>query len=838
MRRMLLAVGLVVLGLVLTGSPRPVTAADATGPVLDETSSWRQFYTWRSPVRLADEGAERIHERGWSHIAPTPAPDVGWAEPSFDDSGWARREGPFYGGHGHGDGDTLAMINLRGRFKVRNPEAVESLTLELAYRGGAAVYLNGHEITRRHLPGGELGPEVLAEAYPLSAWQTPKGGELNRWNVSDHASHAREQRVRRLAVKVPTELLREGTNVLGVQIHRSPMRTGTGRTTEWLTCGFDSLTLAAALQGAIEPNTGQPERVQVWNADPLAAIGRDLSFGDPLEPLRPVRLIGPRNGVASGQLVISGRRTLPQVRAEVSDLNGPGGAVIGAEAIELRYATRQTPQQHGPAPYFDALLDESLGETAIQPVWLTATIPADVESGTYEGTLTITGLDEPAEAPVRLEVGRWQIPDPQDWVSWASFWHSAEAVAYQYDVELWSPRHMQKLAGSLKLMGQAGNNIVYINAIRNTLQSERAPMIVFECQGDALVPDLTPMQRYLDAYQEHAGEPRAVVLYLWEHWMHRRCERAEAIPVLVREENGQLVEAEMSMFGDEGSEAVWSAVIEGVRGDLQRRGWEQTELMLGVGHDALPDDRTFDLFDQIAPDLGWAVFSHWRGVSAPQADGTWVIVDRMRIACGEHPGSMGPGRPRQLAREHHAADAAEPLRLLGGWDLPFRRLGTFRQWVIEHSPLRQYRSMPEGTVGERDSGFGRMGLDYWPVPLPDGGRNLPWAHGGWNNLYRGNPRAIAAPGPHGAVATVRYEMLREGIQEAEARIFIERALADERTHAMLGEDLANRCLALLVQRLTVRYPESGRNWHMGAGWKQRSLELFNLAGEVAEALDD
>jgi len=116
-----------------------------------------------------------------------------------------------------------------------------------------------------------------------------------------------------------------------------------------------------------------------------------------------------------------------------------------------------------------------------------------------------------------------------------------------------------------------------------------------------------------------------------------------------------------------------------------------------------------------------------------------------------------------------------------------------------------------------------------------------------------------APGPDGAVATARLEMMREGIQECEARIFIEEALLDEGNRGKLAEALARRCREVLDARSIAimqglsshahcgftkpqQYEwwsqpgQVGWRWYLASGWQQRSDGLFALAADVAKAL--
>ena len=118
-----------------------------------------------------------------------------------------------------------------------------------------------------------------------------------------------------------------------------------------------------------------------------------------------------------------------------------------------------------------------------------------------------------------------------------------------------------------------------------------------------------------------------------------------------------------------------------------------------------------------------------------------------------------------------------------------------------------------------------------------------------------------APGPHEPVATARLEMIREGVQECEARIYIEKALIDPDRCAKLGEDLAARCQKMLDDRtralLRGTSPLSfggygnalstsawwgrpgllGAQWFIASGWQERTRKLFTLAAEVARTLE-
>jgi hypothetical protein len=82
-------------------------------------------------------------------------------------------------------------------------------------------------------------------------------------------------------------------------------------------------------------------------------------------------------------------------------------------------------------------------------------------------------------------------------------------------------------------------------------------------------------------------------------------------------------------------------------------------------------------------------------------------------------------------------------------------------------------------------------------------------------------------------------MMCEGLQECEARIFIEETLLSAENRAKLGEDLVNRCNEALMERIHAgsgAFGRAGNVKFLSSGRQQRVRLLFDLAGEVAAKL--
>lgn len=175
--------------------------------------------------------------------------------------------------------------------------------------------------------------------------------------------------------------------------------------------------------------------------------------------------------------------------------------------------------------------------------------------------------------------------------------------------------------------------------------------------------------------------------------------------------------------------------------------------------------------------------------------------------------------------------------------------------------------MVERNITGTQRGQARVGGDYWKVMKDKRGNRVGRSHerypeSNWRNLVI--RASLLAPGPAGPVATSRSEAFREGIQECEARIAIERGIYDEAMRAKLPEELVKRCEEYLHRRHMMMWLGSahlqcyhehpnaswrsklphtwgggffGHQWFLGSGWQERSKELFDLAGEVSRELN-
>jgi hypothetical protein len=120
----------------------------------------------------------------WKYLDAGATPGAGWNQPGFNDAGWGNGSGPF--GYGQAAQQTLlsyggdashkpASFEFRTTLNVGSPALLSDLSLQLLADDGAAVYVNGIEVTRFNLASGagltDYAQSAVADAFQ-NAWRS------------------------------------------------------------------------------------------------------------------------------------------------------------------------------------------------------------------------------------------------------------------------------------------------------------------------------------------------------------------------------------------------------------------------------------------------------------------------------------------------------------------------------------------------------------------------------------------------------------------------------------------------------------------------------------------
>ena len=831
--------------------------------VLNNRSVLRTFSVFKTPVVVSADGKFVPPVIPGRKPTPIPAfqsalPDGAWRSAEFNDSAWSQARTPLEAYRGVATGRSMvalhtatknSLICARAKFIVADPAGVKGMKLSLTYVGGVVVYINGKEIARAHLPApskvagpkGELKHDALAEKYPDDLYVD--AGNKYQQNITEKNRASFERRYRHLKdVSVPAAALRKGVNVLAVEVHRSPVNEAAAKSTRWAEGGMyrvpglwaytalRSVDLTAAPGSTVTPNVGRPDGVQVWNCDPFDTISV-MSYGEPVASVAPVAISGLRNGVFSGRFVVSSPSAIDGLKATVSDLALPnGGAKLPKSAVQVRCGRRAVPDESWRSGVlFDGLDDAvpaqvtvykgrgaSADAGAVAPVWITVRVPKDATPGTYAGTVTVqaNGL-KPTEVPVTLTVYGWALPDPIDFRVRHLNQSSVYSLALHYGVPYWSDKHFKLIGKSLDLMAAINARRIDVDlavSVRyGSAPIENSMVKWIKAKDGTYTYDFSALDKYFDLIEKTIKKPLPLRVNCWGDINRKtRTQWVTAKWVaLLDPATGKLSRLDTPPPATEENYKFWKPVLDQLRKRIEKRGWAGA---MAVGHQSYcwpPDPDVVAVAKRIWPDAVWSYTAHngtlggsfgARGKGMPVFYSECVWTEGRPSARG-YRALLAPGRDKMIwnsvARNRHK----------------------------DNSPLVTFIRIPEEMILRGHDGVGYICIDFLPIPSPKRkGRYyaLSAGHGG----VRGrSSQAIVAAGPDGPMATGHYEMLREGVQQCEAIICLQRALDGKK----ITGDLAKRVDAYLNERGNAFV----KGWH--AGRIDRDRRLFALVAEAAKA---
>jgi hypothetical protein len=813
----------------------------------------------KSPTAAANDWRDFVFLRMFFDPFTAPAPPVEWTSASFDDSRWVVSR-PFQAdmpddlpasatsgnmstihvGELQFIGTGMHAAHYRARFVVDDPAQVRDMTLRLVYRGGARVFVNGRELGRGHLPVGAIGTETGGEDYPAAAYQD--GGPRDRVLGP---------------LKVPAGALVKGANVLAVEIRASrlhPLVLKKKQSGSWNALhdregiwrhGFLAK-LELTADGPVSTATRRPSGVQVWVRDMHDRVST-TEFLPPGEPAGTLRLVSVRNGTCSGQLAVGTDKAVTGLQVSAGVLKQDGGAavlpassvrVFGMAPFPAAEFGRKLGDERGLDPWFPdqaalaryresaglpqpAVFDQisagppaSIRADACQPFWISVRVPADAAPGVYRGTVQVAAAGTSLQhVPIEVEVMDWRMPDPQNFQTFAGAEENPYGVAKQYGVKLWSDDHFRLLDKSFSQLGRIGCDWLNVPILQRTEFGNRDDsMVRWSRKADgSLAFDYTLLDRYLNTAVKHMGTPRAINFAVM-HGMRGGLPNPPAASVsLLDSKTGSVAPLTLGMSDADkaNAEQAWTAFAVALREHMRGRGLDKV-MCWGYPLDSEPDVPLRVLLTKVTPDVNWAAGPHQIG----------------------HPGYSDPhykfiGTVRYF-------NNWPAFRMDMGWKMPVAHLAIPRidssvQSLHTASHPFAFRTLVNHSLALGRIGFSRIGADEWAGIHYEGMRIPTWIVG-MPVLF------VLWPGPDGAESSARFEALLEGVQEGEARIFLEQAL-DRRLITGPLEQRARRVLSDHYQETTFFQNklcifELEKYHHR---WQERSRELYQAAADVAAA---
>lgn len=612
---------------------------------------------------------------------------------------------------------------------------------------------------------------------------------------------------------------------------------------------FTALSAAAAM--AVDPPATAPSRndtPQLWVHQPP----RELTALDPADTAKPeISLVGVRNGRFASQIVIASAKPIRGLSAKASALAGADGkASLPATQITLRYALPGEMLRNNffvGEHRFDGLVTSAPAEVptrkvrtgwrgagleagAVQPIWITIQVPADLPAQVYTGKVTVQADGLPAtDVPVTIKIHDWTLPKVADYFSHDSIWQSQESSALHYGVELWSAKHFALMGQALELTAPMANTMCNVHLITGAYhQNNSESMIRWVKKGENEYEyDFSIFDRYLDLYAAKIGKPHPLLLTVYHPYVDARPATQPNGPMvsarvsLLDKATGKVTSMRVPDYGTPEAVAFWKPLFAEIFTRLDKRGWSDS-VVLGTSSDNGPrTPGVYTTFRETWPECRLMFSGHPNPGQFKTASNTVVPV-----TCREHVWGAGG-----LRKTYPLTWKAAPRN----YQWAFSRAGSGACNLIQFSDLSAYRHNAEMCLQSGNNGLGRAGIDFYTIP---GRPTLMCGNSGAHIGPAASITAMTFAGPTGPVTTARLEVYIEGVQVREAISY----LLDSLDKKKITGDLATRCTEYLNKRAEshLRFQPKSYNLERGtpfiADWQQRDDALFALCVEVAKAV--
>ncbi len=465
-------------------------------------------------------------------------------------------------------------------------------------------------------------------------------------------------------------------------------------------------------------------------AAPTDRIDAANAQGD--ESLKTWRAAAWRNERVHGQFVVWSSDAVPQLRLACSALRSDKGAEIPAAAVLPRFVRYVLADKKLTGDILDTAATVDLPPNGFRPVWLTVTVPASSKAGLYRGSLTVAGAGGKAVTfPLELEVLRAKLPDPKAWAFFLDLWQHPWAVARVHGVAPFSPEHYRLLEPIYRELAGAGQKVLTTTITELPWNHQNFDayhtMIPRVRNADGTWSfDYALFDAYV-AFGRGCGLGPQIHCYTMAPWGNR---------VYYTDGAGGDQVAVTVKPGTPEHEAYWGPFLTDFQKHLVKKGWANDTYIAMDERGPEDTKATADCVKKFAPRLKIAMPgnhppSHFKGIEIANycqfiahIDDAFLAEVKTRQAQGKVTTCYvccGPRRPNTFA----FSPTAEQVWF--GYYAAAKGLDGFLRWAFVNWPRDPLF----------DSSFG------------------PWPAGDTFLLY---------PGPR---SSVRWEMLRDGIEEAE-----------------------------------------------------------------------
>ncbi|WP_262700761.1 MULTISPECIES: DUF4091 domain-containing protein [Streptomyces] len=544
----------------------------------------------------------------------------------------------------------------------------------------------------------------------------------------------------------------------------------TGATTD---TGPDSKATTTWLTAKVADAMGTKDTI-TWV--PTGSFASSAEERVPRYPMTPIQgketeelaLSAVRDEQVSAQLAIASGQDLDNVRAVVGDLTGPGGAKLSGDDTQVRFVKYVPVQRSKSEVDWSATIDQvSSGKEvsgdrnpdvvgdpleerssvdvpayAAQPLWFTFHVPKSARPGTYRGTVRVDA-DGRAQAsyPLTIEVADASAPDSDDYGFFLDVWAQPETIARAHGVKLWSDRHWKLIEAYSRDLASRGQKVINTTIVDNpwhhqwslgTRESQTATpyssMVGWAWDGKTFSFDFSRWDKYVQTARRAGLGPDIGAFSMLAFQDEEHLTYTDT-------RTGKSVYENVDLGGDRWRKA-WGAFLPAFEKHLKAKGWlEETWLSF--------DERPIstmtvvkDFVHEIAPTFD-------NRISVAGSISTEGVASNLSVDWGGI-----DAMTKEKVAERRAAGKITTFYVYGSPAHPN---------TLSYSPAVESRMLPWISAQRGLDGFLRWSYNSWtrdPFEQPV-------------HIFTQGDEYLVYPGKDGPMSSVRWEQLKEGIEDYE-----------------------------------------------------------------------
>lgn len=287
------------------------------------------------------------------------------------------------------------------------------------------------------------------------------------------------------------------------------------------------------------------------------------------------------------QKISSGHVTATYIKSTKAYTGGyPGGGVVPPATESNRADSADILYQTEPI---------DIPFNSLQPVWVEFEIPAGTKAGTYTGTLSATadGIEEPVVFQCQIRVQGAELPESFGSTFDIELWQYPYTSAEYYDVEPFSPEHLEIMKSSMLKYKEIGGHAITASIVEEAWSGQTysenevhyPSMVKWTKTGDSFTYDYTDFDAWVE-FNKSLGIGDKIVLYSIAPWHNS----------FTYWENGKLT-YERFTPGSERYSRVWKDFLEDLVAHLMEKGWFE-ESYIGIDERGFTS-AAFDLIESV-----------------------------------------------------------------------------------------------------------------------------------------------------------------------------------------------------------------------------------------------